>query len=707
MSDPGSKPPAASAAEYARAIALFQAGRLPEAERVLRDLAAAAPSLVEALQLLGTTLSSQGRPEEGLEWFDRARALRAPNLALLHNRAQALFALGRFAEARAEAGAATALEPASHAAWNLLANVLAATGELDGAERAYRKALALNSAHAETHYNLALLLQEAGRHDEALACYRKAIALRPAFAPAHNNLANVLRAKGRAEDAMTHYAEAVRLDPQLADAVSNYGTALREAGRAQEALGYLERAAQLKPQSAEVHHNRGVAYFEAHRFAAAAACERQALALQPSFVEARNNLGNVLAALGAEDEAVALYREAIAQAPDHPDAHSNLGIILQERGEIEAAMACYDRALALRPDHADAINNVGYLLQEQGRRREAMELYRKALEANPESARAGYNLALSHLSEHEFEPGWKLHELRYHTKPPIAVRRAFTVPMFSAADWGRGGRLAVWREQGVGDQLLYSTLVPDLAARGEDFVLEADARLVAAFTRAHPQWKVTAPGDSNAAFATCDRHIPVASLPMLLRPTLASFASQPAALLAADAGRAAAFRERLATRGARPVGISWRSFQPRTRGYVQQKKSAPLEAFMGLSQRSDLRLLDLQYGDTAAERDAFAARGGRLSRLDGLDLFNDLDGVLAAIEGCDLVVTTSNVTAHLAGALGKETLLVYLSANPPFHYWVPDESGRCLWYPSVRIVTGRDLDSWPKAFARIDAILSR
>jgi hypothetical protein len=191
----------------------------------------------------------------------------------------------------------------------------------------------------------------------------------------------------------------------------------------------------------------------------------------------------------------------------------------------------------------------------------------------------------------------------------------------------------------------------------------------------------------------------------LLRPSRASFERQPRALLAADPDRARGFRERLARPGARVVGMSWRSFQPAVRGYLQRKKSAPLASFMALSQRDDLRLVDLQYGDTAEERSQFAASGGRLERLEELDLFNDVDGVLAAVEACDLVVTTSNVTAHFAGALGKRTLLVYLRANQPFHYWTPDENGHSLWYPSVEIVTALDIDTWDKAFARIDELL--
>ena len=38
-----------------------------------------------------------------------------------------------------------------------------------------------------------------------------------------------------------------------------------------------------------------------------------------------------------------------------------------------------------------------------------------------------------------------------------------------------------------------------------------------------------------------------------------------------------------------------------------------------------------------------------------VDNREDLDGLAALIEVCDLVISTSNVTIHMAGALAKET----------------------------------------------------
>lgn len=694
-----------SAALFQQALTHFQSGRMPEAESLLRACIAAEPQRAEALELLGGAICAQGRAAEALEWYDRARPLRPASPSLRHNRAQVLFALGRAPEALAELEEAVRLKPDMHPAWNQMGAVLAAAGDAAGAERAYRRAIALRPDHAETHYNLALLFQGGGRNEEAIACYRKALQLRPQFAAAHNNLANALTVRGRTQEALAHYAQALRIDPGLADAYSNFGTALRELGRVDEAIPLLERAVSLKPASAAVHNNLGIAYFARNRFAEAERSHRRAVEIDPGFHEARNNLGNALAAVGRNDQAIECYETVLAAVPGHADAHSNLGLQLQEQGDVAAAMRHYQAALETQPAHSDAINNLGYLLQEEGRIDEAMVLYERALAANPRNARAAYNTGMAKLCRFEFAEGWRLCELRYHTTPPAVVPRPFSIPRFEAADLGRGLLTAIWREQGIGDQLLYATLLPEFAARGEAFVLEVDARLVGTFRRSFPGWQVVAPDGSEDAFASCDRHLALASLPQLLRGSLESFSRQPAALLQPDAVRVSGHEKRLREPGKMVVGISWRSFQPKARGFVQRKKSVDLELFHAMSLRPDLTLLDLQYGDTAAERERFAARGGRLRHIEELDLFNDIDGVLAAVQACDVVVTTSNVTAHFAGVLGKPAFLFYLAANPPFHYWVPDASGRCIWYPSVRIVTDRTLDTWPKALQRIDELL--
>ena len=40
----------------------------------------------------------------------------------------------------------------------------------------------------------------------------------------------------------------------------------------------------------------------------------------------------------------------------------------------------------------------------------------------------------------------------------------------------------------------------------------------------------------------------------------------------------------------------------------------------------------------------------------GIDLYNNIYGLAQLINECDVIVTTSNLNAHIAGALGKKTI---------------------------------------------------
>ena len=484
------------------------------------------------------------------------------------------------------------------------------------------------------------------------------------------------------------------------EALFQEGVAHHSAARFPQAIDAYRRAIAAGLDVAESHGNLGAALFAVGAHAQALAELQRALELQPDLLVARRNLGNTLSALGRKQEALECLAAVLAANPRDEATLADMGAVQHELGDFGGARKSFEAALRIHPDFPLALNNLGFLEREEGRTDSAAVLFERSLALQPGNPRVAYNLAMARLGQRRFAEGWSLYQARFHTRPPATVPRAFPVPALAAGDIGRVRRVAVWREQGAGDQVLYSTTLVDLESRGQDFVLEIDARLVAAVRRAHPKWTVVTPEESPGVFATCDRHAAMADVAALLRPATQSFAAQPRAFLAADAVRASRYRERLAQPGRRLAGISWHSFQKRA--YIEARKSAPLEAFAPLAARDDLRLVDLQYGDTGAMR---SHAGFDLARIEELDLFNDLDGVLAAIEACDVVVTTSNVTAHLAGALGKRTLLIFLEGLPHFHYWVDPGTGRSLWYPSVELVSGPAIDTWPRAIARVDELL--
>ena len=120
-----------------------------------------------------------------------------------------------------------------------------------------------------------------------------------------------------------------------------------------------------------------------------------------------------------------------------------------------------------------------------------------------------------------------------------------------------------------------------------------------------------------------------------------------------------------------------------------------------------VQFVDLQYGDTAAEREAAqAATGIEVRQVDTVNNREDIDGLAALISACDVVVTISNTTAHLAGALSKPTLLMLPTGVARHWYWHEGRSDS-PWYPSMRIFRQRTMGDWQPVFGEVREALQK
>jgi len=194
-----------------------------------------------------------------------------------------------------------------------------------------------------------------------------------------------------------------------------------------------------------------------------------------------------------------------------------------------------------------------------------------------------------------------------------------------------------------------------------------------------------------------DEQIPLGSLGQWLRPTRESFEGKGGRYLSAQAGLGQRLREELGVRaGEKLIGISWRSASPET----GEARSLELKELAGALQGvSGVRLLNLQYGDVRGEIEALRRESGiEVLSHPGIDNREDLEGLSGLIEGCDLVVSVGNATAHLSGALGKATwvLLPYVAGWRWLH-----EGSRCPWYESVRLYRQAQRDQWQPVLERI------
>lgn len=641
------------------ALSLHQRGQLQEAERLYRQILAIDPQNADGLHLLGALAHQVGKDEMAIELIGKAIASDRRQATYHSNLGTALQAQGRMEEAAASYQRALALKPDFAEAHMNLGAVLEAMGRKSEAEARFRRALAIKPGLAEAHVNLGNVLLEQGKLDEAAACQEQALALQPQLPEAHFHLANVRQAQGRLDEAVGQYEKALELRPGSAEILGNLGNTLLAQKKLESAVACYDRALELKPEFAEVCYNLGNARQEQHKLEEAVACYERALALKPLLPEAHYNLGNALYALERLDEARSSFELAIALRPHYAEAQYNLGCVLQDMGKQEAALERIELALALKPEYPQA----------------------------------RFALALARLKNGEFAEGWQAYESRWASEDHNTPDRHYPWPRWNGDPLG-AGRLLLWGEQGVGDEIQFASMIPDLVRAGQHVVLDCDPRLKPLFQRSFPRIEVRccddAPVETLPGIAA---HLPTGSLPRLYRVSELNFSDSPSPYLKADPARRAAFRERYYD-GRKLVGLAWRTTNAKT----GQRRSVSLAQLAPLFALPDVRWISLQYGDfDALEAQAEAAEAPlRIDR--DVDQMRDMDGFAAQIAAMDRVICIDNSTAHLAGALGVPvwTMLPFAAD----WRWMMGRS-YSPWYPSLRLFRQPRRGAWEPV---IDAV---
>ncbi len=562
--------------------------------------------------------------------------------------------------------------------WTGHSTELRISGNLPGAADAARRAISLDANHAPAHVQLAHALRFLNQPEDARQAAERAVALEPGLAAAWFNLGAARVACGMIVDGEAAYRKALELKSDYFEAWSNLGNLRLDQGAIDEGIDCLRRALKINPGMAPIRVNLADALRMAGQVADAERECREALAALPESAAAWNNLSNILLAANRPGEAEEAARKAVALNPGLADVWTNLGNILERRENAPGALDAHREAVRLRPRDAQIRYNYALALKHGGDPGAAITEYREAVAMAPDVPDMHWNLALALLAVEQFADGWDEYDWRWKIPGAEPPRYAF------APWWGdtTGGRLLVWGEQGVGDEILYASMLPELARAALRVTVEIDDRLAPMFRRSFPGMEIVPRDDAQRLKpADFDWHVPIAGLGRWLRPDPTRFPPQPSYLIA-DAARAQALRARLAAAGARKVvGVSWRSRAQR----FAQDKSSTLAAWGPLLRAADATYVDLQYGDTAQERNEInRLHGVHVEHLPDLDLFDDLDGLAALVSACDLVVTTSNVTAHVAGALGRPVWLLLPRGRGRIWYWF---SGRAdsPWYPSMRI----------------------
>ncbi len=465
----------------------------------------------------------------------------------------------------------------------------------------------------------------------------------------------------------------------------------------------------------------------------------------PEHAEVLFELGDTAHRLGMTDGEVAFFSQYVKQNPEDPAGYAALGSALRAKGEFAASAEIYKAGLARHPHEAalwhgigttmmpmaDAENaeiffreavrldpglaeawaNLGDLLYALDQAEEGYTCFKKAIALKPDNGRIAFNFSMCLLLDGRLEEAWQYYEGRLSPGFPGLPRRDIDLPRWQGEDIS-DKTLLVLAEQGVGDELMFSTLFADAISRAGRTIIECDERLQTLFSRSFPDaefhpWR--GEGDVSgkhrhydwlAETGPADIMIEEGSLFGLFRRRIGDFPADPP-LLKADPARLEKWRRRLGELGTGlKVGLSWRSIRHdpgRIGHYPAIAELAPLLMVPGV------QFVSLQYGDTEDEISMMEEQLGiSIARWQDLDLKDDFEETAALTANLDLVIAPTNAARVLAACMGRPGWV--MSPGPaPFNLG----QQRCPFMPSLTDYTKPPGPDWSPVIAAMTADLQK
>ena len=490
--------------------------------------------------------------------------------------------------------------------------------KLPEAERLYRTYLAKIPKDPRALHNLGVIGLQTGHADAAISLIRRSLEIDNTSADVHCNLGLALKQAGHNFAAEQAYRSAISIDPTFADAYSNLGVVLKDMNRSEEAHAVLGTAVVLAPDNCAALANLGLLELKMSRPEQALQHLFAAAKLEPENTVVLSNLGGLLAERNRYREAIKYLEKAFSLEQSEAHIPFNLGRCYFDSGQIERAISCYRAAINIDYGFASAHHNLGHAL-----------------------------LAIGMLSE-----GWQEYKWRWQSPHYHDTRKIPNVPVWCRESLEEK-RLLIWSEQGVGDKLLFASLVPEVFEFGGHIVLETELRLVPLFQKAFPQIEVISEMQGSETY---DYQIPLGDLPSLFRNSAASF-RPTAPYLNPDTNLVKYLRSKYRKGNEKLVGISWSSRPP---------KGIALNEFSPLFQMPGFKFINLQYGDCSTEIQTFEKKFGyQLLTDEEINPLLNIDKFVAQVASMNAVVTVQNSTLYAAGGLGIPTFAIV----PPVPEW--------------------------------------
>lgn len=450
----------------------------------------------------------------------------------------------------------------------------------------------------------------------------------------------------------------------------------------------------------------GLNYYNKGEFDKAEFIFDRLVAQNPFDSELLGLLGSLYSRLGKNGAAIALLSHScetgMEDNKNNPGFWSNLAAVLKRENHIEQAKLSFVQSLQFDENNINTLANFSGLFINSAEPEKAEELARKAIslhekstdtfihiEGQPTGDETAYNLAKHHLSlslleQGKWEEAWTYYDARKTTD-------GWQRPSYPWPQWKgeKTGTLVIHGEQGIGDEIMYLSVLERIKDRADRIVVETTPRLVSLMRRSLGVECYPSMDSILNDGIVPDHIIAMGSLPGIVK--LSRKDAKTTGYLQYDITRQFMWRQKLKrlAKGRPIIGIAWQGGVPQTHKVL---RNPPRELFKTIDPEKYF-LVSVQYTQEAGK---FAAELGAYHNQPAID---DLDEQCALVASLDCLVTVAQTSMHFAG--GTNTPCIGLIASKPRWDCIGETEDDMPWWASVKLIRQREND-WNDVFVRLN-----
>jgi tetratricopeptide (TPR) repeat protein len=398
-----------------------------------------------------------------------------------------------------------------------------------------------------------------------------------------------------------------------------------------------------------------------------------------------------------------LARRVTELEPNRFEAWNNYGRVADQIWMIDVAERAHKRAISAASkgrDKALSLTNLAALYINCGEFAKAEPLCRQALMADPECLKAKANLGFCQLAARNWSEGWDNYKFSLGSKQRKMVKYR------DEPEWDgeKGQVVAIYGEQGLGDEISFASMLPDAIADCDRVILDCDPRLYGLFKRSFPKAHVYGTRNDGSVYwepedRVIDASCAMGSLGGIYRRSDEAFTGKPYLTTCPD--RTAMWGALFSSKGKPCIGIAWSGGMAWTGAKFRQWT---LDDLLPIFNSIDAHWVCLQYKDSAEEISAFKAKHPEVDivQYPYATLTQDYDDTAALVAGLDRVISMQTAVVHLCGAIGKRCDVFV----PKTSQWRYGEKFTSLpWYQSVNVIRQAIRGHWKNTIEEYAAML--